>query len=93
MSGGAVEVLCRAGCGKCAGVTRWLTRLGHSFVVHDVTADPSAARRLAELGFSTLPVVLTADGRAAAGSNPAALSAALPLLAADPTGFAEEESR
>lgn len=42
MSDGVVEVFCRAGCGKCAGVARWLTRLGHQFTAHDVTDDPAA---------------------------------------------------
>jgi hypothetical protein len=82
MTGAAVEVFCRTGCGRCAGVRRWLAGLGLPFVVHDVVNDPVAARRLAGLGFATLPVVLTADGRAAASADPAALTAALPLLAA-----------
>lgn len=78
----AAVVFCRSGCAKCAGLQRWLTRLGVSFVVRDVLTDPDAARQVSELGFATLPVTVTADGRAAAGADPVALTAALPLLAA-----------
>lgn len=77
---GAVEVFCRTGCGKCSAVRRWLAGLGHPVRMHDVTRDPEAAERLAELGFTTLPVLLTPDGRAAAGSDPRTLADQLPML-------------
>lgn len=50
--------------------------------MRDVLSDPAAAAEVMKLGFATLPVVLTPDSRAAAGADPAALTAALPLLAA-----------
>ncbi len=46
---------CRSGCGKCAGLQRWLTRLGVPFEVRDVLTDPDAARQVSDLGFATLP--------------------------------------
>jgi len=80
-----VEVFCRTGCGKCAGVQRWLANLGHSVRMHDVTRDTEAATRLADLGFTSLPVLLTSDGRSAAGSDPRALTDQLPMLKSAPT--------
>lgn len=79
--GHRVELFCRTGCGKCAGVQRWLNRVGASFLVHDVVNDEAASRQLAHLGFQTLPVLRTPDGRAAAGSDPTRLARTPPLLA------------
>ncbi|MFH7333790.1 hypothetical protein [Streptomyces sp. KHY 26] len=82
MTCAAVEVFRRTGWGRCAGVRCWLAGLRLPFVVHEVVDDPVAAQRPAGLGVATLPVVPTADGRAAADADPAAPIAALPLLAA-----------
>lgn len=79
---GEVRLLCRPGCAKCAGVRRWLAGLGADAEVIDVTADAAAQAELARRGLRGLPVVMTADGNAAWGTDPARLAAALPLLAA-----------
>lgn len=81
MSAATVEVFCRAGYGRCAGLRRWLSAAGVPFGLHDVLTDLVAAR-LGELGFTSLPVVLTPGGHAAAGADPQAVSATLPTLAA-----------
>lgn len=74
MTGSVVEVFCPAGYGRCAGVRgRRPAGRGLPFVAHDLTADPVAAQRVGDLGLAPLPVLLTADGRAA--SDPAALTA------------------
>ncbi|MGW3263177.1 hypothetical protein [Streptomyces sp. NPDC001056] len=82
MTGTAIEVFRRTGCGRRAGARRWPAGLRLPFVVHEVVDDPVSAQRLTGLGVATLPVVPTADGRAAADPDPAAPIAALPLLAA-----------
>ncbi|MGG5173244.1 glutaredoxin family protein [Pseudarthrobacter sp. J1738] len=89
----AVEVFCRTGCGKCGAVRRWLSTLGHSVLMHDVTRDAGAAARLAELGFTSLPVLLTPDGRAAAGSDPHILPEQLPMLKSARTNTEPGEPR
>lgn len=75
-----VRLCCRTGCGKCAGVRRWLERLGVSVVVCDVLQGPLAQEEVVRLGFSSLPVVATPDGWAAHGVQSADLLRALPWL-------------
>lgn len=89
MTAAAVEVFCRAGCGRCVGLRRWLSAVGVPVVFHDVLTDPVAARRVGEPGFTSLPV--TPGGHAATGADPQALSAALPTLAAAARRRAPEE--
>ena len=81
MTSDTVELYCQPHCAKCAHVERWLTGLGLRVVVHDVAADDTARAEVERLGFRSLPVVVTADGKAAWGVDPDALVAALPLLA------------
>lgn len=76
-----VEMFCGSGCSKCAGLRRWLEELDIPLVVHDLAVDTEAALRLASLGYATLPVLRTADGRTAAGADRDHLTASLPLLA------------
>ncbi len=76
-----VEMFCGSGCSKCAGLKRWLEELDIPLLVHDLTVDTVAAQRLASLGYATLPVLRTADGRTAAGADRDELMASLPLLA------------
>lgn len=69
------------GCAKCTRVQRWLASLGLPLVVHDVAADDVARAEVERLGFRSLPVVVTADGRAEWGAEPCKLLAALPEVA------------
>lgn len=78
---GEVRLFCQPGCARCAAVRRWLAGLGADAAVIDVTADAAAQAELARRGLRGLPVVMTADGKAAWGADPARLAAALPLLA------------
>jgi glutaredoxin len=66
----AVALYCQAGCAKCTRVEEWLTRLGVPVVVHDITADAAARAEVERLGFRSLPVVVTSDGRGAGASIP-----------------------
>ncbi|HEY0949839.1 OsmC family protein [Nocardioides sp.] len=77
----AVEMFCGSGCSKCAGLRRWLEELDIPLLVHDLTVDTEAAQRLASLGYATLPVLRTADGRTAAGADRDHLMTSLPQLA------------
>ena len=79
---GEVRRFCQPGCARCARVQRWLAGLGADVAVIDVTADAAAQAELARRGLLSLPVVMTADGNAAQGTDSARLAAALPLLAA-----------
>lgn len=79
---GTVRLVCQPDCARCAQVRRWLAGLGAGVEVIDVTADAAAQAELARRGLWGLPVVMTADGKAAQGASPARLAAALPLLAA-----------
>jgi glutaredoxin-like protein NrdH len=82
MSGDAVvDLYCLPGCAKCASVQRWLNRLGLPMVIHDVSADDGARAEVERLGFRSLPVMVTPDGRAAWGAEPSKLMAELPQLA------------
>jgi|GEM_PF-1145994 glutaredoxin-like protein NrdH len=79
--GAVVDLYCLPGCAKCASVQRWLNRLGRPMVMHDVSADDAARAEVERLGFRSLPVVVTPDGRAAWGAEPDKLMGELPQLA------------
>jgi hypothetical protein len=51
--------------------------------VHDVAsdADAVAVAEVERLGFRSLPVIVTSDGKAALGVTPEELAPALPILA------------
>ncbi|MCC6178976.1 MAG: methyltransferase domain-containing protein [Chloroflexi bacterium] len=78
---GVVELYCRERCAKCARVQRWLEGLGIHFQVRDVVHDRQAQQTVSRLGFRSLPVVVTPDGRAATGWDTQALVQELPFLA------------
>ena len=64
-----VVLYCRPRCAACAALARWLDECGVSWVLRDVTADSGAAEQVTRLGFRSLPVVGTADGRSAWGGD------------------------
>ena len=65
-----VRLMCRPDCSKCAAVWSWLDGIGVDVVFVDVTADEAAQQELARRGISSLPVIITADGKAAWGVEP-----------------------
>ena len=77
---GPVVLLCRDKCAKCTRVQRWLESLGVPMEVRDVVQDAEARETVTQLGFSSLPVVVTPDGRAASGWDPRVLAQQLPYL-------------
>ena len=75
-----VVLLCRDKCAKCMRVQRWIESLGVPMEVRDVVTDLEARETVTQLGFSSLPVVVTPDGRSASGWNPRVLAQQLPYL-------------
>ena len=73
-------VFCQLGCARRRELTAWLAQLGIPFVVRDALTDATAEDEVIALGFLSLPVLVTPDGRAAVGPDDVALRAALPLL-------------
>jgi len=57
-----VIVYTRPGCPACVGTLRYLERHQVPYVTFDVTEDPDAAKMVADLGYSSLPVVLASAG-------------------------------
>ena len=64
-----VALYCRPRCAACAALSRWLDERGVRWVMRDVTADAGAAERVTRLGYRSLPVVETPDGRSAWGGD------------------------
>ena len=66
----------QAGCGESARVRAWLVEHGIAFTERDASADPEAARALAEMGLFATPLLVTGATRVL-GFRPEALAAAL----------------
>ena len=64
-----VALYCRPRRAACGTLARWLDERGMAWAMRDVTADAGAAARVTRLGYWSLPVVETADGRAAWGGD------------------------
>ena len=90
-----VVLYCRPRCAACGTLARWLDEHGVPWVMQDVTADASAADRVTQLGFRSLPVVEAPDGRSAWGGDRDAVAAlfADPLVIRDvpPAAYASKE--
>ena len=56
-----VTVFAKPHCVQCNATKRQLTKQGIDFDVVDLTADPSALRKVQEAGFKQAPVVFTDD--------------------------------
>ena len=75
MTTSPATVYCRPGCPACGALTGWLGDHGVAWAARDVLADATAADRVVRLGFRSLPVVETADGRSAWGGDLDAVAA------------------
>lgn len=75
MTPAPVVVYCRPGCPGCGVLIRWLDEHRVAWGTRDVLADATAADRVTRLGYRSLPVVETADGRSAWGGDLDAVAA------------------
>ncbi len=78
MSAQAVVVYCRPACPGCGTLTHWFDDHRVAWSTRDVLADTAAADRVTRLGYLSLPVVETHDGRSAWGGDLRAVAALFP---------------
>ena len=57
-------------CVQCKLTFKHLNKFGVSYQKHDVTTDPDAYQKVQELGYTSLPVVITPNGEHWAGYRP-----------------------
>ncbi|MFA5605903.1 glutaredoxin domain-containing protein [Mycolicibacterium goodii] len=65
-----ITMYTKPGCVQCRATARQFQKCGVTIQTIDVTAHPEAAQLLDDLGYRSLPVVMTTDGQHWSGHRP-----------------------
>lgn len=70
-----ITMYSKPGCYQCKATAREFGKLGMALTVIDVSADRAAAELLDDLGYRSLPVIITAAGEHWSGHRPDRIAA------------------